>query len=95
MSTILAVDGISSRAFLYPRSYPRLAPEAAHVPLDYVVVMVPEIGGCMTRPTPDGSLRTERGSELVGNGSLPRWNGRNDSQNRTFQSGVVNLNRVS
>lgn len=53
--------------------------ETAHVPLDRVVVMVPENGECMTRPT-----QNREGSELVGNGDLPRWNGRNDLQNRTF-----------
>ena len=41
------------------------------MPLDRVVVMVPEVGGYMTRPTPDG-LRNREGSELVANGSLPR-----------------------
>jgi hypothetical protein len=69
MSTMQAVDGISSHVLsLTIGRISRWVSEAAHVPLDRVVVMLPEVGGYMTRPTSD-SLRNREGSMLVGNGS--------------------------
>jgi hypothetical protein len=55
-----AVDGISSHVLsLIIGRILRWVLEVAHVPLDRVVVMVPEIGGGMTRPTP-GGLQSEQ-----------------------------------
>jgi len=48
MSTIQAVDGISSHVLsLAIGCIPGWVSEAAHVPLDRVVVMVPENGGSL------------------------------------------------
>jgi hypothetical protein len=61
MSTILTVDGISSTCFPFTLGRnSRWVSEAAHAPLDYVVVMVSENGGCMTHPTPGGLLSEQR-----------------------------------